>query len=87
MGEGYGAKKAQARKAKKEGVKWCEMALDIENMIIPPKRRCHDCGKPSDDYRCPECWNKLRARTGSAKTLICGGVYVEIMNECDWIYG
>jgi len=20
-----------------------------------PKRRCHDCKKPTDDYRCPEC--------------------------------
>ena len=24
-------------------------------------RRCHDCGKPTTDFRCPECWAKLRA--------------------------
>lgn len=25
------------------------------------KRRCHDCGRPTTDYRCAECWRKLRA--------------------------
>ena len=25
-------------------------------------RRCHDCGKPTSDYRCPKCWAKLRAK-------------------------
>ena len=25
------------------------------------QRRCHDCGKPTTDYRCPACWDKLRA--------------------------
>lgn len=24
------------------------------------KRRCHDCGKPTDNYRCNACWTKLR---------------------------
>ena len=24
-------------------------------------RRCHDCGRPTPDFRCPECWAKLRA--------------------------
>lgn len=23
------------------------------------RRKCHDCGKPTADYRCPECWKKL----------------------------
>lgn len=23
-------------------------------------RFCHDCGKPTSDYRCPLCWSKLR---------------------------
>lgn len=23
-------------------------------------RRCHDCGRPTADFRCPECWAKLR---------------------------
>lgn len=24
-------------------------------------RRCHDCGRPTTDFRCPKCWAKLRA--------------------------
>lgn len=27
-------------------------------------RRCHDCGRPTTDYRCPACWAKLRSRGG-----------------------
>lgn len=23
-------------------------------------RKCHDCGKPTNDFRCPACWEKLR---------------------------
>lgn len=28
-------------------------------------RRCHDCGKPTDNYRCPKCWEKIRKGVGS----------------------
>ena len=33
----------------------------------PPKpragqRRCHDCGRPTSDYRCAKCWAKLREK-------------------------
>lgn len=28
------------------------------------ERRCHDCGRPTPDYRCPACWRKLRQRLG-----------------------
>lgn len=24
------------------------------------KRRCHDCGKPCNNYRCEKCWAKIR---------------------------
>ena len=24
------------------------------------KRPCHDCGRPTNDYRCASCWEKLR---------------------------
>ena len=24
------------------------------------RRRCHDCGKPTADFRCAECWKKIR---------------------------
>lgn len=27
-------------------------------------RRCHDCGRPTTDYRCPRCWARLRSRGG-----------------------
>ena len=27
-------------------------------------RRCHDCGKPTADYRCPRCLAKWRAKHG-----------------------
>lgn len=27
-------------------------------------RRCHDCGAPTTDYRCPACWAKLRRKGG-----------------------
>lgn len=29
-------------------------------------RRCHDCGAPTSDYRCPRCWARLRSRGGYA---------------------
>ena len=29
-----------------------------------PLRVCHDCGKPCNDYRCHECWIKLRRWKG-----------------------
>lgn len=25
-------------------------------------RKCHDCGRPTSDYRCPKCWAKLREK-------------------------
>ena len=29
---------------------------------LAPKRKCHDCKRPTDNYRCPECWEKYRAK-------------------------
>lgn len=28
----------------------------------PKKRRCHDCGRPTTDFRCARCWAKLREK-------------------------
>ena len=28
------------------------------------RRRCHDCGKATTDYRCPQCLAKWRAKNG-----------------------
>lgn len=26
-------------------------------------RKCHDCGKPTNNYRCNECWEKKTGKT------------------------
>lgn len=31
-------------------------------------RRCHDCGRPTTDYRCPRCWARLRRAGGYSPT-------------------
>ena len=25
-------------------------------------RKCHDCGRPTNNYRCDKCWAKLRKK-------------------------
>ena len=34
-----------------------------KNAGLSKKRRCHDCGKKTDDYRCAACWAKLRGNS------------------------
>lgn len=29
-------------------------------------RKCHDCGKPTNDYRCPKCWARIRGDSVSS---------------------
>lgn len=36
-----------------------------------PKRKCHDCGRPTDDYRCPVCLRKWRQKNGVSESA-CG---------------
>lgn len=37
--------------------------FDILNDIyMPPNRKCHDCGKPINDFRCEDCWRKWKIR-------------------------
>ena len=47
----------------------CRRCKDIVNMetqalrnseLIEPIRRCATCGKPTNNYRCEECWSRLR---------------------------
>lgn len=33
-----------------------------------PKRKCHDCGQPTWDYRCRACWQRLRGKKPDAAT-------------------
>ena len=39
-----------------------QIAADLAEMrgIHRPRRRCHDYGKLTDNYRCAACWAKIR---------------------------
>lgn len=39
-------------------------------------RACHDCGRPTTDYRCPACREKFRQRYGVSTNADCG----------EWLY-
>ena len=32
------------------------------DLLPPPTRKCHDCGAPTDNYRCKKCLEKWRAK-------------------------
>lgn len=34
-------------------------------------RRCHDCGKPTNNYRCDKCWQKWRKKNHVAALVPC----------------
>lgn len=36
-----------------------------------PKRKCHDCGRPTNNYRCPRCLSKWRIKNGIAAEPTC----------------
>lgn len=40
-------------------------------------RACHDCGRPTTNYRCPVCQKKFRQRHGASEHPGCGE---------EWIY-
>lgn len=44
------------RQKKQKGLKQDDIAFK--------KRRCHDCGKITYNYRCDSCWEKLRRKLG-----------------------
>lgn len=33
---------------------------DRKSLKHPYKRKCCDCGKPTNNYRCHECWEKMK---------------------------
>lgn len=65
----------------------------VKNRLLKPyrpdarkfKRKCHDCGKPCNDYRCPECWAKLR-HSGGYDSLDTAGD-VETSRPVTYIHG
>lgn len=38
------------------------------------RRECHDCGCPTHDYRCEDCWRKLRADLGLSLDVDAAGI-------------
>lgn len=46
----------------KKDIMWGEASRQSTRYM----RRCHDCGRPTTDYRCPACWARLRSRGGYA---------------------
>jgi hypothetical protein len=36
-----------------------------------PRRRCHDCGKPTTNYRCQACWIRLRGDSSDTYDPMC----------------
>lgn len=34
------------------------------------KRKCHDCGKPTYNYRCDKCWDALRQKNGCSPSSV-----------------
>lgn len=40
------------------------MEEDNASISDKPRRRCHDCGRPTPDYRCAECLKKWRQKHG-----------------------
>lgn len=60
-------------KDKKFDSKWYLWALKIYQILTPKsknpyhmpkiyKRRCHDCGRPTNNYRCKACWERIRGK-------------------------
>ena len=66
-GEALGrTKESVTTKARKLGIakgRPGRLALEpVQEPEVPRtrKRKCHDCGRPTYDFRCPACWAKLR---------------------------
>ncbi len=43
-------------------------------------RRCHDCGRPTPDYRCRSCWQKKRGYAQDGVEWRTGGMDDEIFS-------
>ena len=65
MRRGTNAKRAKARSGREllRAGRW-ESSRRGGGEEVVPGRRCHDCGRPTPDYRCPACWAAFRRRHG-----------------------
>jgi len=57
---------AVQEKAKRLGVARC---CAKEKPLQVGMRHCHDCGKPTTDYRCPKCLSAWRRRHGISENI------------------
>lgn len=39
----------------------------VRNFGTGASRHCHDCGRPTNNYRCPDCWARLRGSAVEAE--------------------
>ena len=46
---------------------------ELKEMFLPPSRKCHDCGKKTNDYRCPKCLARWRAKHGVSPNAVENG--------------
>lgn len=60
-GEAIRRQRAKYQRARREAIRAEEKPADAAE--LGGKRRCHDCGRPTWNYRCEKCWAKLRSRT------------------------
>ena len=65
-------REAQAIRALQGGRKGKAIPVRAERQLAlaekrgPARRTCHDCGRPTVDFRCPPCRAKWRAKNGLA---------------------
>ena len=55
---------ARITSLRKKGVLRSHKPIGFHGVKTYGTRHCHDCGKPTPNYRCTECWRKLRERLG-----------------------
>lgn len=49
---------------------------------VKPGRECHDCGKPTTDFRCTRCQEKFRTRNDIPRDFECVEDVFEVMVAC-----
>lgn len=49
------------------------MGRKSTDVYAQPNRKCHDCGKKTNDYRCPKCLARWRAKHGVSPNAVENG--------------
>jgi len=61
---GYAAEAHKATREKSPRTDRMGMEKRMPAGSVAPKRKCHDCGRPTPDYRCAHCLSKWREKYG-----------------------